>query len=56
MLNLDCDTTVTVRYRDRQVPVELQLSFGAPITSAEDIKGKEEKGKLSLTTAVKRKS
>lgn len=40
--------TVIGRYRDRQVPVELQLSFGAPITSAEDIRGKEEKGKLWL--------
>ena len=38
--------TVTGRHRETQVPVELQLSFGAPITSAEGIKGKEEKGKF----------
>lgn len=35
-------------YRGRGVPVELQLSFGAPITSAEGIKEKEERGKISL--------
>lgn len=33
---------------ERQVPVKLQLPFGAPITSAKDVKGKEEKRQFQL--------
>lgn len=47
--------TVIGRYRDRQVPVELQLSFGAPITSAEDIKRKGGKRKALVNISRKRK-
>lgn len=32
--------------RARQIPVELQLPFGAPITCTEGIKGREEQGKF----------
>lgn len=38
---------------NKQVPVELQLSFRAPITSAEDNRKKQEKGKLKLMKAGK---